>query len=219
MATTDTPQRPRLEDWTELYAFALPSGSVRAILAILILGTSCGLVALRPDLPLPDYLRDLMFLILGHYFALRRGQAEPAEVGPPPLFLPRGSIRLLMVAGFTTVLVLLIRHGAPWRPAQSPAAFTLLIVAGFLIGVLSRKLIDWTTSWRGTRPHRIFSDLRALLTLISALILVALAWNQVHPFLPIARGKLPDRVKTPLSELGLEYVFGAIVSFYFGARS
>lgn len=219
-ATTGTPRTNITEHWSALYAFGLPAGSIRAILALLILGTSCGLVALRPDLNLPDYLRDLMFLILGHYFALRRGQAEEKQVGPTPLFLPRGTIRVLIIAGYIAVFALLVRRGAPWRPSQSPAAFTLLLVAGFLLGVISRKLGEWTTALRGTRSLRLFSDLRAIVTLIAALVLIALSWNEIFPFLPTPRDQLPGRIgRTPLSEIGLEYFLSAIVGFYFGARS
>lgn len=220
MATAETTKPPEslTRDWTSLFAFGLPAGSIRAILAILILGTSCGLVVSRPDLELPAYLRDLLFLILGHYFALRRGQAEPLQVGPPPLFLPRGSIRLLIILGFCTVLGVIIYRGAPMRPAKSPAVYTLFLVAGFLIGVITSKITDFIVS-RGHRPHRLWADIRAGIALLAALILVALAWNEVYPFLPQPRDDLPGRVRTHLKEFGLEHVFGAIVGFYFGSRS
>lgn len=206
-------------DWSNRYAFGLPAGSIRALLTILILGTACGLVALRPDLPLPDYLRDLMFLILGHYFALRRGQDEPEQIGPAPLFLPRGSIRFIVIAGFTAVVVVLIRRGAQFHPEQSPAAFSLILVAGFLIGAMSRKIGVWVGRFRGRGAHRFFADLRALVALLAALVLVALAWNQVTHWLPGPRENLPERAHRNISEYGFQYYFGALVGFYFGARS
>jgi hypothetical protein len=220
MATAETakPPEPITRDWTSMFAFGLPAGSIRAIMAILILGTSCGLVVARPDLALPDYLRDLLFLILGHYFALRRGQAEPQQIGPPPLFLPRGSIRLLILLGFATVVGVLVYRGAPMRPSQSPAVYTLYLVAGFLIGVITSKINDFIVS-RGHRPHRLWADMRAGIALLAALLLVALAWNEVYPFLPQPRGELPGRARTHLSEYGFDYIFSAIVGFYFGSRS
>lgn len=218
MTTTETPRQPLTRGWYERFAFGLPSGSVRAILALLILGNACALVAVRPDLPLPGYLRDLMFLILGHYFALRRAQGEPIEEGPPPLFLPRGTIRFLIIIGFITVFILLIRRGATWRPSESPAAFTLFLVAGFLLGVILRKVGGWWTARSGKRSYRLFTDLRALVTVISALVLIGLAWNEVYHFIRL-RDHLPGRAGTPLNQIGLEYVFSAIVGFYFGARS
>lgn len=219
MSTTDGRKPPFARTWFERFAFGLPSGSVRAILALLILGNACALVAVRPDQPIPAYLRDLMFLILGHYFALRRVQGEPSQAEPPPLFLPRGTVRVLIFLGFSAVIGLLVYRGAPWRPSESPAAFTLLLIAGFLLGVVFRKVGEWRESWTGRRTYRLFSDLRAVVTILSALILIALAWNQVYQFLPDARPQLPERAGAPLGEIGFEYFLSAIIGFYFGARS
>jgi hypothetical protein len=82
-----TPDRARPAsppDWRRLYAFGLPNGSVRALLALLVCGAIWGLLWLRPDQAVPDYLQNLMFIILGHYFA-SRGQSDAAggaEAGP-----------------------------------------------------------------------------------------------------------------------------------------
>jgi hypothetical protein len=77
----------------------MPGGSVRAVLALMIFGTIWGLLLRRPDREIPDYLRDLLFIILGHYFAVRGRADRTAEAGPPPLFLPTGTVRLVLIAG------------------------------------------------------------------------------------------------------------------------
>ena len=208
-------------DWSEVFAFGLPTGSIRAILAILVLGTAAGLTAVRPNAPLPDYLRDLMFLILGHYFALRRTQSEPALMGPPPLFLPRGSIRLIILLGYVAVVFIVLRGGVVARPSASPSAFAMLLVGGFLLGVLTSKIVHWLNRHRTTRPHRFFSDVRAVIVLLAAVVLVTLAWNTAFHFLPTPKpaAELPGRVHMALGDYGLEHWFGALIGFYFGSRS
>ena len=215
-------QGPRYaRDWSEVFAFGLPTGSIRAILAILILGTAAGLTAVQPNEPLPDYLRDLMFLILGHYFALRRTQSEPALQGPPPLFLPRGSVRLMILLGYAAVVFIVLKGGVQARPSASPSAFAMLLVGGFLLGVLTSKLVNWLNRHRSTPPHRFFSDVRAVIVLLSALILATLAWNSAFHFFPDPKTveQLPGRVHTALGDYGLPHWFGAVIGFYFGSRS
>ena len=73
------------------YAFGLPGGSVRALLAMTIFGGIWAWMWLHPDTEIPAYVRDLMFIIMGHYFAARHRAGT--EIGPPPLYLPRGSVR------------------------------------------------------------------------------------------------------------------------------
>ena len=64
---------PPDDDWRRVHALGWPSGSVRALLAVLIFATTWGLMILRPTQEVPDYLSDLLFIIMGHYFASRGG--------------------------------------------------------------------------------------------------------------------------------------------------
>ena len=59
MATETSGTQSHVE-WRRLHALGLPSGSIRALLAILIFATTWGLLVLRPSLEVPDYLRDLL---------------------------------------------------------------------------------------------------------------------------------------------------------------
>jgi hypothetical protein len=70
-------------DWRRLHALGLPAGSVRALLAVLIFVTTWGLLVVRPNQEVPDYLRDLLFIIMGHFFAARRKSGPAEEPGPP----------------------------------------------------------------------------------------------------------------------------------------
>jgi hypothetical protein len=202
--------------WSALYAFGLPAGSVRALLTLGIVGTAAALTALVPSKAVPDAFRDLTFLILGHYFALRRGASEPMQIGPGPLFLPRGTIRFLMMAGYVAVIaILLSQRREPFNPRTTPAVYSLIIVTGFLLGTFLSFLagLIWT---RGRYPKRIWLDLRAAVVLLAAVCLILLAWDETFvKFLPTPReGTIP-----PITAEGLRHGLAAIVAFYFGARS
>jgi hypothetical protein len=213
---TRTPDSVAAPHWSAIYAFGLPAGSVRALLTLGVVGTAAALTALMPSKAVPDAFRDLTFLILGHYFALRRGAAEPMQPGPGPLFLPRGSIRFLMMAGYIAVIAILFaQKHEPFNPRTTPGVYSLIIITGFLLGTMLSFIAGriWT---RGRRPKRIWSDLRASLALLAAFALILLAWNDNYAqFLPQVR----EGTTPPITPEGVRHVLAAIVAFYFGARS
>ena len=211
------PAPPAGGDWRRRHALGLPEGSVRALLALGLIGTIWGLLAIRPGRDLPGYLRDLLFIILGHYFASRKRADAEAPTGPPPLFLPRGSVRLLLIAGFAAVTALLFRRGDLDAFPRAPAAMTLLLVGGFLLGVTVGHLKDRLTG--GKRPFRLVEDLKAGAALGAAVLLAVLTWDQAAPFLPAAAHDALGRLPAALGPKGPEEVLAAVVGFYFGNRS
>jgi hypothetical protein len=184
-------------------------------MALLIFGALWAVLLLHPDQEVPEYLNDLLFIILGHYFAVR-GRQEPArEVGPAPLFLPRGSVRIMLVVGFIATAVLLHRQGRLLAIGQNPAVVTLFLVFGFLLGVLTHQL--WLRLAGRDRPlPRRLEDLRALLSLTAAVFLVLLVWDQFRP--PTEQWGL-SQINVGLGKIGLSHLSTAIVGFYFGSRS
>src|SRR5436309_1451860 len=84
------------------HALGLPSGSVRALLGFMVMGLIWTLMLLGKEVPL--YLQYLMFMILGHYFAVRRSAPQVDAAEPEPLYLPRGVIRTLIFVGFVGVI-------------------------------------------------------------------------------------------------------------------
>lgn len=214
--STQPPTIPTTVHWSQLYAFGLPAGSVRAILAIAVLGTSAALTALNPGKAIPDAFRDLAFLILGHYFALRRTAVEPEQIGPGPLFLPRGTIRVLIMAGYVAVIAILLQRRQPFNPTETPGVYTLIIITGFLLGTSLSLIARWLWN-RGRRPKRIWIDLRAAFVLLATVALVLIAWNESYVrFLPELR---PDSPQFPITAEGFRHLLAAFVAFYFGARS
>ena len=209
------PQPPA--DWRKTSAFGLPLGSIRAILALLIFGTTWALLVMKAEVEVPDYLRDLLLIILGHYFAARHKAESVAEAGPAPLFLPRGTIRLVLVGGSIAAAVALYRMGRLHDVGKNPGVVSLLLVGGFLLGVVLRAVGGWLGGRKGHTP-KILEDLRASIALLAAAALVALVWDRYFPYLPPFRDRLGG-IPLKLGQYGPEHVLAAVVGFYFGSRS
>src|SRR5688500_15009365 len=89
--------------WRKLHAFGLPGGSIRALLAVAVFAGIWAWLWRRPDEAVPVSLQNLMFIIMGHYFAARAKKESGPDAGPPPLFLPKGTVRLILIGGFIAV--------------------------------------------------------------------------------------------------------------------
>ena len=182
--TMESPESLNLNTWRNMHALGLPAGSVRALLAVLVFATVWGMLLVRPSQEVPDYLSDLMFVIMGHYFATRKRSAAVAvsgdEVGPPPLFLPRGSVRCSLAAGSAAVAAVLYERGVFNRIDRNPGVTTLLLIGGFLIGVILNTIVGW---WRErvNRGHRAIEDVQALAAGTAGLVLFVLVWNRLFP--------------------------------------
>ena len=204
--------------WRKCHALGLPEGSIRALLAIAIFGTIWVMLSRRPYEEIPDYLRDLLFIVMGHYFASRRRVVGAESPGPGPLFLPRGSIRVVLFGGFAVVAVLLYRRGRLLDPGANPGVVTLMLVVGFLLGVALARVGAWWRD-RGHRVPRWIEDGKALVAMAAALVLIVMVWNRYDPIL-ISRRPLALTGPFPrIGTYGTEHVVSAIVGFYFGSRS
>ena len=214
----DTPRPMARVDWRTVHALGLPAGSIRAVLAILVFGTAWALLLVQPTAEIPDHLRDLLFIIMGHYFAARHRAAEAPEPGPPPLYLPRGSVRFFLVAGSIAVAGLLFRRGQLTSLDRNPGVVTLLLVGGFLLGVAMNAAMSWWKG-RGHRTPRVVEDLRAIVSLTAAGLLIIPLLNRLLFIVPsIDIGRLiPPEIH--LGRFGPEHLLAAVVGFYFGSRS
>jgi hypothetical protein len=198
------------------HPLGLPAGSVRALLTFMILGLIWALLLLPEEkqIKVPLYLYYLMFLILGHFFAAHgHSIANPATSTASPLYLPRGTLRTLIIVGFLGVLgyrYYLHRNIEDLLNAREPLLaqpyLPLVILTGFFVGILLGRLFSRTLGapW--------FQDILAWVALLAALGLGA----EVIIQLVINPSLEPDR-RLDLHEWHL--VLCAIISFYFGARS
>jgi hypothetical protein len=204
------------------HALGLPAGSIRAVLAFVVLGLIWTLMTLQREVPI--YLQYLMFLILGHYFAAHHKTIKPIEQQDrSPLFLPRGAIRVLIFLGFLAVL------GAIFYQNRGHASdmvsdlkmqtdrtrsmyMPLLLIAGFLFGLVIAR-IGWMLGGKERQPGW-YQDIQAWLALLAALglavaVIVHLVIN------PSREASGGTAIKMPQ----LEYLLAPVVGFYFGARS
>jgi len=198
-------QDPPTLDWRKIHALGLPAGSVRALLALGVDGTVSGLIIRDPAKPLPDHLESLLFVVIGHYFAARGQAVTNPDNGPPPLFLPRGSVRLLLIAALVTVGVLVFRQDGI---QALRGLFTLILAFAFLLGLLLARIARWVAR-RRTSPSRWFADLQAIVGL-SAIGALALQ---------VFIGVFPGPESLGLGNLGVEQGLAGLIGFYFGARS
>jgi hypothetical protein len=206
------------------HPLGLPAGSVRALLALMVLGLIWALLVLqdiRSINPPPIFLYYLMLLILGHFFAAHGHTiAGPGSAQPSPLHLPRGVVRTLLFLGFVGVFA--------WRYYQDrnlDKLFDLkqpelgnvpylpfLIVGTFFLGILLGKLVRWMQRGSNVAPYW-FPDILAWLALLAVigLVIEVLILVVINPGLP------PDKQIGGLP--GLEIPLAAVISFYFGLRS
>ncbi len=176
----------------------LPRGSVRALLTLLIV--SVVIVELARGHEVELLWTETLMIALAHYFTSRRfirlspelihrlTEEGQIEAESRPLFLPRYSIRVILIAAFVGLAVYLFRHD---RLLHSQAVSILGVVFAYLFGILAR-----------VRSVRGWEDLKALAVLV---VLVCTA----VPYL-IDRADLVPRQMRDIT-LGL-------VLFYFGSR-
>jgi hypothetical protein len=198
----------------ERQPLGLPAGSVRALMVIMTMGTIWVLLLIRK--PVPIFLYYLLFLTTGVYFAARGSTATRAG-GPAPLYLPRGSIRLLLVAAFFGLFALGIARdpaGFLQQPLVAPTErdatllLPLVMIGAFMMGVLSNAIARKVLSGPYGLPGW-YQDVQAWLSVIAVLGLGATVILELVVF---------TSVENRWDMSTLQLILSAVVSFYFGAR-
>jgi hypothetical protein len=197
-------------------ALGLPAGSIRAILALGILGLLWLFVFRYDDdhrLPLEFiYLQFLMLLMLASYFTAH-GKTIGHQVSPrSPLGLPSGVVRLLLMAGYLGLAGYMWYNGTYQfqEPLTAPQFLLVPLLLGtFFLGYLTTAFVRWVSGV--TLPY-IYQDVQAWLAILALLVMGGLAmWYVfINPGLDASK---------QTSLVYVEAVLVAIVGFYFGARS
>jgi len=187
----------------------LPSGSVRALLTLLIVAVVMVQVARGREVE-PLWTETLM-IALAHYFTSRRFinlapdvirhlEAEGhVETEAHPLYLPRHSIRAILILAFIGLAVYLYRENQLF---QLQALSILGVVFAYLLGIVARGLLAWWTKGRQTRTVRGWEDMKAVVVLLVLLFTAG-------AYLLDRADLVPRQLRN--TTLGL-------VLFYFGSR-
>ena len=150
----------------------LPSGSVRALLTMLVVATVVTQIVRNEELA-PLWTETLL-IALAHYFTTRRFINLPPEVltrlerdgyvdaESHPLFLPRTTVRLTLLATFLGLTIYLYRRGQLW---ELQALSLLGVVFAYLLGYVTRHFVNWL--FQGKRPamHAGWEDFKAICVL------------------------------------------------------
>ncbi len=213
---TAPPRHPR-------HALGLPAGSIRAILAFMVLAV-LWLLALFANraagetyaltLPLPlafIYLQYVMILILAHFFAAH-GNTIGRHISPKsPLGLPAGSVRFLLVAGYLGLVAWLLYSHREFKAApEGTLTLPLVLLSGFFAGFLVTKVVK--AGAHGGQIPFWFQDVQAWFALLAVigLVIITLIYLFIFP-------SIEERLQWSMT--GIETVVAGIVGFYFGARS
>ncbi len=188
----------------------MPTGSVRALLTLIVVAVVVVNIA-SGQKDLDVIWVETLLMALAHYFTSRRFVDLPRDVRLKleqdgilederhPLFLPKHTIRLVLIGAFAGLAFYLYQHHRLWEPR----AVTLLgMVAAYLLGTMVRGFTRWLSRWRSTPPSRFWGDAKALV------VLATVAGVAICEFTGM-RDVLDDRVHK---------VAMGLLLFYFGSR-
>jgi len=187
----------------------MPTGSVRALLTLLTTAVVCTSIVRRRELDF--FWFETLLIALAHYFTTRRFVSLPPEVVEQlqrqgiveheshPLFLPRHSIRTLILGAFVGLGFYLYREG---RLYERDSLSLLGIVGAYFLGAVVRGITGWFSRVRDRPPSRFWGDARALIVLA---VMMAAA---VPEFLGAGDTLPPELHKIALG----------LMLFYFGSR-
>ena len=193
----------------------LPAGSVRAILTLIVLGLVWTVMLLPSSGEVPLYLYYLMFLALGSFYA-----AHGHSISGPrsPLYLPRGTLRTLIVLGFAAVVGWKYYLTRDWNevlkikaPDVGNVALPVVLLAAFFAGVFVSRIIGRMLSGPYGPPPW-FQDILAWLALLAT---IGMGVEVLYVGF-IKPGLSPENQFTSPT---LQMILAAITGFYFGARS
>lgn len=192
----------------------LPKGSVRATLALFLSATMWYMV-IKGQQP-PTILIESVLLVVAFYFGTRSmapaagaSAAAPGPSPPPaapghePLYLPRGSVRTVLLFGFFSVIVYVWFRGGT---AAIPSSMILILQV--LTSYLSGFILSTLTIWRarkGEKPIRAVAWLRHGVAAAS-LAIVAAVCGTIVLGQPAWMPHIPDNF------------LAWTVAFYFGSR-
>lgn len=208
------------------HALGLPAGSIRALLACCVLlylwvmafatgidsdGKVTGMLA-QPMAPTAFiYMQVIMVIVLAHFTVAHGKTIGSAVSRHSPLWMPRGSLRLILLAAYFGLAYWTWTHKDLFRQAEMEPIIVVLalVLAAFLVGHFSTATMRYVSG--GSLPYW-FQDIQAWFGLIG---LVLLVWIFIARL--VINPNVSDTAK--LSLMYSEPAMAVFVGFYFGARS
>ena len=206
------------------HAWGLPAGSVRALLALAVLGLLWTIALFHPpgekvaeaDKHLPMILLSLqvlMVLILAHYFTAHGKTIGRQVSGASPLGLPGGSIRFVLAVGYIGLGVFLFYNHADFELPEKTSLWSLLlelvvVVVSYFVGMLLSRfvLLVW-----GDPPPGPYQDLEAWIAMLALLGLgITVLIHMINRTVSV-ENQIPLDVA--------QAVLSGLIGLYFGARS
>lgn len=206
------------------HPLGLPAGSVRALLTFMILGTVWALLLIPAEKgKVPLYLGYLMFLVIGSYFGARGSAPKGKGVQEsPPLYLPRGSIRFLIILGFAAVCGYgywkdpSFFENFKYDPAEvaKQGYLPVVIFGSFFLGSVVTSMAEMVLAGEEGLPAW-YQDIQAW---IAVLAVLAFGAGIIYELIiwPTLKSAPIDR--NTLDSLPWQMILSGIVAFYFGAR-
>jgi hypothetical protein len=206
------------------HALGLPAGSVRALLALAVLGLLWAVALTHPhgetvseaDKHLPTILiglQILMVLILVHFFTAHGHTIGRHISTAPPLGLPGGSIRVILAAGYIGLSAFLLYNEADFDLPEKGALWSLLLelvvlLVCYFVGMLVTRLVR--IGW-GEPPPAPYQDIEAWVAILALLGLgIAVLVHLINRSIAAENKISLDMAQAVLSGL---------IGLYFGARS
>ena len=206
------------------HAWGLPAGSIRALLALGVLGLLWFVALYHPrtettaeaDKHLPLILislQILMVLILVHFFTAHGKTIGRHVSTASPLGLPGGSIRFVLAAGYIGLCVFLFYNHADFALPANTSLWSLLLLlvvtlvayfAGLVISGLVRRI------W-GDPPPAPYQDLEAWVAMLAMLGLVVIV------LIELINRRVSAEYEIPMDTA--QAVVSGLIGLYFGARS
>jgi hypothetical protein len=195
------------------HPLGLPPGSVRGMLALLIV-IQFWLLLMLPEsskVAIPINLYMLLTLVVLFFVSHGKSIASNSEPTPSPLYLPGGTLRLVIFGGTVAIIAYLYtnhpeRLSERLQPAQGQLAFWPTIfgayAGGFFLGYILKSL-PFRNNW-------MFQAFTAWISIIAMVLLFAEIIIQAF-ILP----KLDEKIDLPAWEAFVT----AVTAFYFGTRS
>jgi hypothetical protein len=192
-------------------ALGLPSGSIRAILTLMTVGFITLQTARGERVGLLWF--ESLMIVLAHYFASRRLVQMPRqlrerliaegvlEAEPNPLYLPRHSLRLIIIGAFVALAAYLFSQGRLLDPVAVPI---FIAVGSYFLGIAFHAFTSWRRQGRPKGAATRFDDIRAVGTLVAMALVVVLQLTGWHALVPHGEK--------------LEALPLALMLFYFGSR-